>query len=97
MSKDPQQFPIKAAPKWSSILAVCKTCEDGKSSLPDRMKERMKERKVAGVRAVRSSCLDICPKHGVCATLIGENGTKTAIFHTDASADSVIDYLLEKP
>ena len=93
MTPKSERFPIAVQPRWSALLAVCKKCEEGNSTLADRVKARVKERGIEGIRALRSSCLDICPKKGVCATFVGSHGQKTAIFDTDADADSVIDYL----
>lgn len=88
-----ERFPIEAKPGWSTLIAVCTKCEDGKADLADRVKGYLKEHKHTDLRALRSSCLDVCPKKGVCVAAVGPNGRKVAIFDKKADAESVLSYL----
>jgi hypothetical protein len=72
----PPRRPVRT--KWSSLVAVCRECSNGKR-LSKALKRSLKDAGVRDVRVLSSSCLDVCPKRGVTVATAIAGTVQTAV------------------
>ena len=64
--------------RWTSLVAVCGECHGGKR-FGKALRGALKKSPIQGVRVVRSSCLDVCPKRGVTVATMREGRVVTVV------------------
>lgn len=67
-----------ARTKWSTLVAVCRECSDGKA-VAKALKQAYKLEGRRDVRVVRTSCLDVCPKRGATVSTTTARGVATVV------------------
>jgi len=86
MSEETQHHALEhVIPPWTTLVAVCKQCDGYSKSLFCELKSELRSRYATtsrGVRLVKTSCLNVCPKDGVTATVQGLNAAHTVILRT---------------
>lgn len=82
-----------ATTKWQTLIAVCGKCDGDSKSLRRAIKDELKSRGERDARVVRTSCLDICPKHAVTVAVSGPGVTRCVVVRSADDAAAVVAML----
>lgn len=83
---------VTAAPEWTTLVAVCAKCKRGKD-VQKSLLGALKERRERGMRVVRTTCLDVCPKGGTTVSVATATGLRTAVVRDGLAGAELLDAL----
>ncbi|RHX85314.1 hypothetical protein DLM78_14480 [Leptospira stimsonii] len=87
---------------WEGAILVCSQCAGkipgerflGKSRIKNELKTLIRSEKIAGVRVLEVSCLNVCEKNriAIANTLFSEPGKKIAMVPAKTSAKRILNF-----